>query len=442
MPAPRLSEALRRLRGEGIGAVLARGALAFLLLNVLGMALSLGVNVLLARSLGAEAYGVYVTVFNWMLVLLIAARAGLATASLRFVSSYAAREQWEELRGFLGTTRAVVAAASLAVAAATAAAVWLLGERLGEAMRLTFWVGCLALPVHAFVQVGGAVLRGFKRVIASEMPGTVFHPLLLGAGTLGLALAAPSRLDAPAAMALNLGAALGALAWVAAALRRATPEPARRAAGRRHTGEWLAVATPLLAFNALNVVIQRADVILVGALAGAADAGVYAAASRIAGLTAFGLTAVNAWAAPLIADLYARGDRPGLQRLVRIAALGIFAFTLPLSLGLIAFGREVLAWFGPEFAAAYAPLLVLVGGQLVNALVGPVGFLMTMTGRQRAATWILAAHAALDLALNALLIPRYGIAGAAVATAAARASLNLVLAGAVWQQMRLRATIV
>jgi len=440
-PPRRVANWIQRLRGGGVGAVLARGASVFLVVHVAGVGVGFGVQVLLARVLGTLSYGTYVWVFSWMMLLLLLCRAGLATASLRFVPEFSAHEDWSRLRGWLRTSQLAVLLASLAVASATALTVFFLGERLSDAARRTFFVGCLALPIYASLQLLGHQLRGFKRVLASQVPSTLLQPVLLGLAAL-LVVAGSGQLDAPAAMWLNLGSASAALLLSAVHLRRALPPELSGAPGRSETRAWLRVAAPLMLFNALFVIQERSDVLLVGSLAGAEQAGLYAAASRIASVILFGLTAINAWAAPLIADLYARQDRAGLQRLVRLAAQGIFVSTLPIALGVLVFGVEILSLFGPDFPRAYRALVILAGSQLVNALVGPVGMLMTMTGRQALAARILGAHAFLMVALNVLLIPRLGLEGAAIATGVTRASWNLVMAVAVWRTLRLRATIV
>lgn len=437
----RLASIVARLRGEGVGAVLARGATGFLLIQALGLLVSFGAQVVLARSLGTETYGVYIYAYNWMIVLLLLCRAGFGTASLRFVASFAAREDWSLLRGYLRTAYTAVLLATLLVGSSTAAVVWGLEARIDGALRQTLFVACLAFPVYAFLQVGGYVLRGFKRVLLSQAPGAVLQPALLGAGALALWYLAPEALDAPTAMALNLASGGVALAVTYLALRRVVPDALRNAVPRSERPYWLRVAGPLLLINGVNIAMQRTDILLVGGLLGASEAAIYASASRIATLIQFGLAAVNAWAAPLISDLQARGDRRGLQRLLWLAARGIFAFTLPLAAGVALFGHELLGIFGPEFPAAYTALVILAVGQVVNALVGPVGTLMTMTGNQDTAAWILALHAVLNLALNVILIPRFGIEGAAVATALTRVSWNVVMALVAWRRLRLRATI-
>jgi len=99
-----------------------------------------------------------------------------------------------------------------------------------------------------------------------------------------------------------------------------------------------------------------------------------------------------------------------------VAAWGIFACTLILGILAIAFGKIILNAFGPGFDAAYPALVVLVFGQIVNALAGSVGFLMIMTGHQRQMAYILCGVAVMNAALNAAFVPMYGLMGAAAAT--------------------------
>jgi O-antigen/teichoic acid export membrane protein len=437
----RLPHVLARLQGGGIGAVLARGASLFLVVQLLGLGVSFGLQVLLARTMGAESYGTYVYIVSWMALLLLLCRLGFGTASLRFVAAFRAQADWSRLRGYLRTSHRIVAAASLVVAAATALVAWGLVGIAPAATCATLLVASLALPVQAFLQLWSYVLRGLQRVLASQVPVTLVQPALLALAAVVYAFTQPEALDAPHAMALHVGSAVGAAALTFALFRRALPDPARRAVPGGEPRAWLRVALPLFAVNALRVVQERADVLAVGSFLGSADAGVYSAASRVASLLSFGLTAVNSWAAPLVSDLHARGDQAGLQRLTRLAARGIFAVTLPLCTAVALLGRQVLAAFGPGFETAHGALVILAVSQVVSALAGPVGFLMTMTGHQNAAARIFALHTVLGVALCLVLVPFLGLVGAALATAATRISWNIVMAIAVWRTLRLRATI-
>jgi O-antigen/teichoic acid export membrane protein len=155
-----------------------------------------------------------------------------------------------------------------------------------------------------------------------------------------------------------------------------------------------------------------------------------------------GLSAINVIAAPMISELYWHDRHAELRRLVRLAALGVVATAFPAVILLVVFGRPILRLFGPAFVTGYAALVILCCGQLINALAGSVGFLMTMTGHQKQAAVIVAVTATLNVALNLLLIPPYGMAGAAAATAVTTAAWNLAMLAYVWTVLRINPTLV
>ena len=85
---------------------------------------------------------------------------------------------------------------------------------------------------------------------------------------------------------------------------------------------------------------------------------------------------------------------------------------------------------------------MLLAGELVAASVGPVGYFLTLTGRHRAATWIEAGTSVLVLMLALVLIPRFGILGAAEAVALGATVRNIAMVVAVWRLHGLRSLIV
>ena len=93
------------------------------------------------------------------------------------------------------------------------------------------------------------------------------------------------------------------------------------------------------------------------------------------------------------------------------------------------FGYVVLGIFVSDFTAGYVALLVLLAGQLINAVSGPVGYVMTMTGHQHRAARIIGVCAFVNIVLNAMLIPLFGMSGAASATAITTAMWNLMMLG-------------
>ena len=118
----------------------------------------------------------------------------------------------------------------------------------------------------------------------------------------------------------------------------------------------------------------------------------------------------------------------------------MLAYSLPVFLFIFVWGEWVLGWFGDAFVSGYGILAVLCLGQMVISLTGPVGFLMSMTGYQRQAAWVIGATALLNIVLNALLISLMGMIGAAVATAIVISLRSIVLSVLVKKKLRISAT--
>lgn len=96
----------------------------------------------------------------------------------------------------------------------------------------------------------------------------------------------------------------------------------------------------------------------------------------------------------------------------------IFWTTIPILLGNVILGKQLLyIIYGQEFTIAYPALVFLVIGQFVNSISGATGLFMNMTGKQKIFRNIVSIAAVSNIAINFLLIPQYGIYGAAFAAA-------------------------
>jgi O-antigen/teichoic acid export membrane protein len=181
---------------------------------------------------------------------------------------------------------------------------------------------------------------------------------------------------------------------------------------------------------------------MLGFLATPSDVGIYTAASRTSNLVLLALTAVNALAAPLIADLFARGEVKELQRVATGVVHLAFWPSLVLAGALLLAAPLVLGMFGGEFVLARDALTILVLANLVSVGVGSVGYLMNMTGNQNLMATVVGAAALLNIVFNLLAIPRFGVAGAAAATGISVAFWNLGLNAAVKRRVGVRPSIV
>jgi O-antigen/teichoic acid export membrane protein len=136
---------------------------------------------------------------------------------------------------------------------------------------------------------------------------------------------------------------------------------------------------------------------------------------------------VRAAGGPRFSAIIAEGDRAKLAAFATDATRWTFGPALGVGLVVLAAGQFLLSLFGAAFAAGHIVMAILLAGILVRALVGPGEMLLMMAGRQNLCAWLYAVTLAVSIGLNLFLIPRFGIEGAAIATASAMAVEALLL---------------
>jgi len=160
-------------------------------------------------------------------------------------------------------------------------------------------------------------------------------------------------------------------------------------------------------------------VVVLGVFEPVPTVGVYSAAARTAALSSLVLISFSGVFSPLAAGLYRQNRLGDLGRLYSDVSRWAFTGALALFLVTALLSRDVMLFFGREFAHGWPVVVVISAAQLFNSSVGPTARLLAMTGYQKAVMVSTAGSAVAAVALNLLLVPRFGVGGAAAATAAA-----------------------
>jgi O-antigen/teichoic acid export membrane protein len=425
--------ALSRLQSGDVARAL-RGAGLVVAIRFAGAGLAYLSQIALARWMGGFQYGIYAYAWSWVMLLGFVAPLGLNVLLLRTLPDALVRRRLGRLAGQLRWVPAMTFIAGAALAAVLAGLVVWSGDLIGRHYVSSLVLAALCLPFFALSVTGESIGRAFGWPLVAYAPAYVVRPVLFFL-LAGAAVALGGGLDAPFAMGLMLVACIATTAGQGVAILARLRANLRHVAPRRHPAAWFAAALPLLAIEVCYLVITGADVLILGYLGAPEEVGQYFAAARTCaflGYISFGITGL---AIPKFSEFNSRGDREGLARFVRgIVRWGFFptaAGAAVLALG----GEAILSLFGGEFTAAYPVLLVMLAGVLARAATGPVEYLLAMNGHQRAVIVILGVSAGLDVALNLLLIPAFGMMGAAVATSSSIALS--VAAAAVVARLRL-----
>lgn len=414
-------------RGGGLAAQLLRGGAGGVLARVAEVLLGLVVAVLLARLLGPAGYGVYAFVFALSAVASVPVRLGLPPLVVRETARGQRNGDWGTVRGIWRWSSGAVLALSLLVACVGLLGLWA-GWAQGASLRETLPWGLVLIPVTALGAIRSAGLRGLRHVLAGVLPEQVLRPALMAGSLLVVMILPDGGLSPAGAMALMVGGSVVAFLVGAALLRRYRPLPLRQARPVYRPRDWFGSSWPMAFTQGTEQFMRHADVLMLGMLAATVDVGVYRVAAQGALIVGLALFALNMTAAPFVARLHAEGEQAKLQKLVTHLALASLAFALAVTLVFVVFGDWLLStFFGTEYVSAWLPLLILALGQVVSAGFGATGMLLNMTGHEREVTRAVAAAAGLNVVLNLLLIPSFGVIGAAIATSASLVFWNVWL---------------
>ncbi|WP_185827581.1 flippase [Halomonas nitroreducens] len=407
-----------KFHGNGLKAQLFRGGAGSAVVKVGHTFLAFIVATLLARSLGAGAYGTYSFAYALVSLMAIPAQLGIPQLVMRETAKAHACGQWELLRGLWRWSTLAVWITSGVITLVALLGLYLWEGDLNELTRQTLLASFALIPLVALGNLRGAALRGLRRVVLGQLPELVFRPLLFVILIL-VAWAVGDILTSVTAMILHASAALIAFiagAWI---LKKVKPgEIARASSACYHSLAWLYAAVPLGMVVGLQMLNSQTDVVMLGFLSTSEDVGVYKVAASVSVLVSFGLQVVNMAVSPHVARLHAQGAMDRLQNVVSKSSRFSVLLAAPVFLFFAVFGEWFLGFvFGAEYSHGYHALLVLVVGQLVNALFGSVGVLLNMTGHQVDSMRAMVMATLINIIMNALLIPLYGTVGAGLATA-------------------------
>ncbi len=394
---------------------LVRGISWLMVFRALSLGIGLVINIIMARLLLASGYGVYTFVITLVNILVVPALFGFVPLIVRETARHHLGGNWPELAAIVGKVRFRLVSFSVLLAFLSALAAGFLLRGNMEVYNHVFLLGIMLLPLIVFLQLNGSILRGLHHVVSSELPEFLFRRILFLLVLIAVYIQV-EQVEAENIMMLYLGVSFLALVFSSYLLRSKLPAEIRDGIVVDPEINWLRASIPFFMLNGISLINQHTDTLMLGALESSALVGVYQAAVRSAGVVVMLLSVVNMVIQPSIVTLHNSGDTIRLQRLVTLSTRGVFFVAVSCLVALAVFGEYLLSLFGHEFGAARNAMLILAGGHVVNAFSGTVGMLLSMTGRESEALYGVSIGATVNIALNLILIPTYGIEGAAVAT--------------------------
>jgi O-antigen/teichoic acid export membrane protein len=376
---------------------------------------SLVVYALLARLLTEEAFGAFSKAFTLVMFAALLSQLGLQQAVVRMVAEAMGTARAERARAvvvlvyryvFLGVA-GVIALLLLGPGEWLVGGVWHSGLLASSLGAISAWLGFKSFEVTT-----SETFRGFKDLRFAALFGGALSGLL-NAGV--LLVLWRTRGEADLALVIRVVAATTAVSVACGLLALRLKLGRLPLGGTVRSSEVHAIAQPLW-INGMVVQLQaQSDIWVLGAVIADDRLAIYAAAARVVAMVSQSLILVNLVVPPFIADLYARGERERLERILRTTATmaGIPAFAVLAAF--ILFGGPILGAVYTEYYTAGATVLALLSvGKLVNVLTGSCGVTMAMTGHQKELLRITVVTTLITVVGNLLVARPWGLTGVAV----------------------------
>jgi len=397
------------------------GALGILFMN----AMAFVNNVVITRILGADSYGLFVLATNVFTFIAIIPQLGFNNTIIRYVSYYTGKGEDAKAKGTILFGFKILLILSLMVLVISFFISPLISESIFERPELTplLKIILLSLPFAVIAGIFYSSLNGLKLIKYQVLAANILNPLIFFLLII-IVFWAGYRLTGLIWIMVAMGVISLALSYYF--LNNNYFKHKRNLQPQIDKKELVNFAIPVYLNQFLNSAIKFAPIFIMGYFLTNKDIGIFNVGFRIAMLVSVSLGAFRLIFSPAISALFAKNNKQLIDQLYKTITKWIFTIALITFCIIILFAEPVLNIFGKEFTTGINVLLLLIFGELINAGVGLVGNIIVMSGRPKVALFNAGINFLTILTLCYLLIPDYGIVGAAFSYALTVVLINLI----------------
>lgn len=402
-------------------------------LTIIFTALSFITSILLARLLDTKGYGIYTYTATWVSVFTVISGLGFRNILVREIAIYKAKSESSLILGLVSWSNKLVLIVSVLTAIIVGLIIWLFVFDSDKQLGTAFWLTLLILPFYTLNGLRQGAMQGLNYLVIGQIPEKTIQPVLFLLILIIWIVFFKDNINVSGVIIIKLLTTI--IAFVVGSIMLAkTINTFIKKSKRSKTNQaylyasWLRSIPPFLLIGCTHLINNRTDTLMLGYFQGTEAVGVYFVASRAAELVSFILIAVNMSIAPNIAKLYSESNLEQLQKLITKSSCLTFGASLIIGGSLIIFGKWFLLMFGVNFIRSYTCLVILCAAQIFNSFIGSVGIFLDMTGNEKISAIGIGISSICNFLLNLLFISKWGIEGAASATAISIFIWNFYLA--------------
>lgn len=406
-------------RGRASVAGLARNGAIAGVIKLASAGLSFAMFVAVALVTDERQFGLYSAAYAGASLVSFFASIGQQSTVLRFWPQY-------ESAGTIGIANSLMMRAivvTLVGLVTTSGLLVVVAFLPGFSAKTPEWAPvCLSAAVLSFAlgwsEFASGAFRAKSRLISALLPrDVVWRGLLLV--VIGAVYLTHQSISAVTGTLLTAGTLIVASLPQAIILLRETWRIERTPLTLEQKREFNSVTSGLWGATSLPPALGQVSTLLVAAILGPEVAGAVFVADRTTRVVLLALTGINQALAPEISSAYYTGDRPHVQRITSLTALGASAVALTILVTFLLFGKQVLGIFDPAYATdqTHIVLLLFGVGATFAAACGPIELLSHLTGLQHSLLKVLVIVNAAGLVATAVATWAFGPLGAAASIA-------------------------
>ena len=396
--------------------------------QVLNTGMGLISAIIVARFYGAEMVGILAVINSFLTLAAILTVLGTDTSVLRLIPEHLVKYSPTSAFRLYRKTQYIVIGISLVIGSLFFYCSGLIADDIFSKPYLSFYFSLAAVFVvfKSLIQLNTQAVRGLRLIKVYVF--MLVLPTLFNLFSLILLTVIIFSRNAPVYAQFASLAVTGIIGWVIMEYSFKRQMRSEDQVLPMSTRSILSISLPMLMTATISFLIGQTGVIMLGMFRSNAEVGYYSIAVKLATLTGFMLSAIGSMAAPKFSELFHSGNMEDLFYIAKKSAKLVFWTTTPILLCLVIFGKPLLGYaFGSEFVVAYPASVILIVGQFVSSISGSTGIFMNMTGGQNMFRNIMLGAAIITIPLNFILIPKFGIIGAAVSATVSLSFLNITI---------------
>ena len=395
---------------------LIKGSSSAMIVRILGVFATYILTIFISRFYGKDTMGLFALSQTALMLISVFARFGFDTASVKFVSENLSLNKIYKLRRIYFKILKFVIPLSILVSISFYFLSPILAVDIMDKKEMVVPFRIISIAILPFVLlfIHSESLRGMKKIIFYSLFRNMSSPIIT---TIVLLIFYLNNFKQPQFPIYSYVLSIFILSFISFFVWLFyMPKYDGKNKSRIKISDMLSVSYPMMFTSSMSYLLQWSGIIILGIFVSKGEVGIYSVAVRISYITTITLFAIESIAAPKFSELYASKQIDDFKKIIHQSTKLIFWVSTPLLILFLLFPTFFLGLFGKEFEIGKNVLILLVISQFITSCSGSVGYILQMTGKQKTFQYIIFLSAIINILLNFILVPIYGIMGAAISS--------------------------